>query len=99
MRTSRPSAMAARVVQLLTGTPSSHTVHAPQLEVSHPQWVPVRPERVAQVVDQQQAGLDIAGGLRPVDGHGDMHQLASPLARAMDLVRARPTSTPTRWRL
>jgi carbon-monoxide dehydrogenase large subunit len=36
------SAMTASVVQLFTGTPSSHTVQAPQLDVSQPQWVPVR---------------------------------------------------------
>src|SRR5215213_9318923 len=35
--------MAARTVQDLTGSPSWSTTHAPQLEVSQPQWVPVSP--------------------------------------------------------
>ena len=41
--TRRPSAMTARTVQDFTGTSSSHTMHAPQLEVSHPQCDPVSP--------------------------------------------------------
>src|SRR5262245_36389220 len=41
--TVRPSAITPRTVQLFTGVPSSRTTHAPQLEVSQPQWVPVRP--------------------------------------------------------
>src|SRR4051795_1619563 len=40
--TSCPSACTAKTVQDLTASPSSHTVHAPQLDVSHPTWVPVR---------------------------------------------------------
>src|SRR5215210_1783205 len=41
--TSCPFALTASTVQDLTGSPSRCTVHAPQLEVSHPQWVPVSP--------------------------------------------------------
>ena len=42
---SLPSAWIARTEQLLTDTPSRWTVHAPQLEVSHPMGVPVFPTR------------------------------------------------------
>src|SRR5438309_1384012 len=38
-----PSAWTAKMVQDLTLCPSSSTVHAPQLLVSQPTWVPVRP--------------------------------------------------------
>ena len=99
MRTSWPPAITASVVQLLTGVPSIHTVHAPQLEVSQPQWVPVRREVVAQEVDEQQARLDVARDLLAVDVHGDIHQASSPPARAADRVRARVTSSRARWRL
>ena len=40
---SEPSAIAASIVQLLTGWPSTLTTQTPQFDVSHPQWVPVRP--------------------------------------------------------
>ena len=43
VRTSCPSAIAAKTVHDLTGLPSSQTTHVPQLEVSQPQWVPRRP--------------------------------------------------------
>src|SRR5262245_6017440 len=39
--TSPPSAWAASTVHDFTDIPSSSTVHAPQLEVSQPTWVPV----------------------------------------------------------
>ena len=35
--------IAARVVHDLIGLPSISTTQAPQLDVSHPQWVPVNP--------------------------------------------------------
>ncbi len=38
-----PSACTARTAQLLTDSPSSSTVHAPQLDVSQPIGVPVLP--------------------------------------------------------
>ena len=41
--TSPPSAWTARTEQLLTDIPFRCTVHAPQLEVSHPIGVPVFP--------------------------------------------------------
>jgi hypothetical protein len=41
--TRRPSAITASSVQDFTGVSSSHTMQAPQLEVSHPQCDPVRP--------------------------------------------------------
>ena len=43
MVTSVPSACAASTVQALTGFPSISTVQAPQLVVSQPTWVPVKP--------------------------------------------------------
>src|SRR5215211_5612886 len=43
VRTSRPFACTAKTVQDLAGVPSSSTVQAPQLVVSQPMWVPVRP--------------------------------------------------------
>ncbi len=39
----RPSAIAASTVHALTGLWSSHTTQLPQLDVSQPQWLPVRP--------------------------------------------------------
>jgi hypothetical protein len=41
--TRRPSAMTASTVHDFTGVSSSHTTHAPQLEVSQPQCDPVSP--------------------------------------------------------
>ena len=43
VRTMRPSAIAASTVHALTGLWSSQTTQLPQLDVSHPQWLPVRP--------------------------------------------------------
>src|SRR5690242_2797243 len=43
VRTWWPPAIAASTVHDLTGSPSSQTTHVPQLLVSQPQWVPVRP--------------------------------------------------------
>src|ERR1700676_4181391 len=42
----RPSTWTARRVQDFTGQPSRSTAQAPQLLVSHPMWVPVRPRLV-----------------------------------------------------
>ena len=60
--TSCPLALTASTVQRLDGSPSRCTVQAPQLEVSHPQWVPVKPEGLPYEVDEQEARLDV--GLR-----------------------------------
>src|SRR3954454_4107861 len=43
VRTSCPPAIAARTVQVFTGSPSSQATQVPQLLVSQPQWVPVSP--------------------------------------------------------
>ena len=43
VRTSAPSACTASTVQLFTDSPSRWTVQAPQLDVSQPTCVPVRP--------------------------------------------------------
>ena len=65
-------------VQDFTDWPSTWTVQAPQFEVSHPTCVPAEPERLAQVVHEQRARLDLVGVGRPVDGHGDPGH-ASPM--------------------
>ena len=77
VRTSWPSHIAARVVHDLTGWPSISTTQAPQLEVSQPQCVPVRSERLADEVDEQQARLDVVGDVLAVDGHRDVDGQAS----------------------
>ena len=41
VRIVRPSAIAVRTVHDFTGSPSIHTTHTPQFEVSQPQWLPV----------------------------------------------------------
>ena len=51
----------------LTGLPSISTTQAPQLEVSQPQCVPVRPGGLADEVDEQLARLDVARDLLAVD--------------------------------
>ena len=79
MRISWPSAIAASTVHDFTGSPSISTTQAPQLDVSQPQWVPVRPSVVAQEVHEQQSRLDVARVLLAVDGHRDLHQ-SPPLA-------------------
>ena len=43
VRTSWPPAIAASIVHDLTGSLSTQTTQVPQLLVSQPQWVPVRP--------------------------------------------------------
>src|SRR5215207_4399497 len=43
VRTSWPLAIAASMVQLFTGVPSTWTTQTPQFDVSQPQCVPVRP--------------------------------------------------------
>jgi len=40
-----PSACTARTAQLFTDSPFRWTVHAPQLDVSHPMGVPIKPSR------------------------------------------------------
>ena len=65
--TSCPSAIAASIVQDLTGSPSTSTTHAPQFVVSQPQWVPVSAEVVAQEVDEQRARLRLRRAALPVD--------------------------------
>ena len=44
MVTAAPSAWAASIVHDFTDSPSTSTVHAPQLDVSHPTLVPVSPQ-------------------------------------------------------
>ena len=100
VRISWPSHIAASVVHDLTGLPSIRTTHAPQFDVSQPQWVPVRPS-----VSRMKWTSSVRGSTS--------RETASPLmvmvtcidqascwsARAVARRRARLVSTPARWRL
>ena len=95
VRTACRSAIAASTVQLFTGTPSMVTTQTPQLEVSQPQWVPVRPQVVAEEMHQQQPGLDLAGDRVAVDGHLTcMAHASCPRQRAIALRSTRRVSSP-----
>ena len=59
MVTEAPSACTASTVHDLTASPLRCTVQAPQLDVSQPTCVPVRPSSIAQKMDQQQPRLDL----------------------------------------
>ena len=52
---SRPGASSASTRQAFTGAPSISTVQVPQLPLPQPSLVPVRPEPVAQQVEQRVA--------------------------------------------
>ena len=54
-----PSAWAASIVQDFTDSPSTSTVHAPQLDVSQPTFVAREPARLAQVLHEQRPRLDV----------------------------------------
>ena len=73
VRTVRPSAMAASTVQLFTGSPSIHTTQVPQLDVSQPQWVPVRPRWSRTKWTSSSRGSTSPGHLLAVDGHRHLH--------------------------
>ena len=55
-----PSAWTASMVQDFTDLPSTWTTQAPHWLVSQPTCVPVRPQLLAQELDQQRARLDLA---------------------------------------
>ena len=100
VRISWPSHIAARIVHDLTGLPSISTTQAPQLEVSQPQCVPVRPSVSRMKWTSSVARLDVARDLLAVDGDRHLHVQASCCsARAVARRRARLVSTPARWRL
>ena len=100
VRISWPSHIAASVVHDFTGLPSISTTQAPQLDVSQPQCVPVRPGGVADEVHEQHARLDVARDVLAVDVDRHLHGQASLWsARAVARRRARLVSTPARWRL
>src|SRR6476620_12471137 len=69
--TVRPLACTASTLHDFTLVPSRWTVHAPQLEVSHPITVPVLPS-FSQVLHQQHPRLDVVGDRGPVDGEFDL---------------------------
>ena len=73
---SAPSACTASTEQLLTETPSISTVHAPQLEVSHPIGRTGLAEHVPEVVNQQQPGLYLIDVADAVDGYRYLHSCA-----------------------
>src|SRR6266508_4840260 len=64
--TCRPSAWTANIVHAFTGLPSSRTVHTPQLVVSHPIWVPVRPARVRMRSTSRTLGSTSSSWLVPL---------------------------------
>ena len=47
------------MVQDFTDLPSSRTVQAPHVEVSHPTLVPVSPSLLPDEVHEQRPGLDV----------------------------------------
>src|SRR5579864_5023835 len=65
-----PSACTASMVQDFAGRPSTSTVHAPQLVVSHPMWVPVSPSP-RRIRWEQQPRLHLGGLLHAVDRERD----------------------------
>jgi hypothetical protein len=80
---SAPSAWTASIVHDFALVPSTWTVHAPQLLVSQPMWVPVRPNVVAQEVDEEEARFDVGLAGLAVDGDRDVLvvMLPSPVER------------------
>ena len=95
-----PSHITASVVHDFTGRPSISTTHAPQFEVSQPQWVPVRPGVSRMKWTSSCRGSTSRDDLLPVDVDGHLHAHASwCCARAAARRRARFVRTPARWRL
>ena len=66
---SLPWAWTANSVQDFSGTPSTRTVHAPQLVVSQPMCVPVESQRLPDEVHEEQPRLDCVAALLAVDRH------------------------------
>ena len=66
VRTVWPSAIAASTVQDFTGTSSSHTTQAPQLDVSQPQWVPVSPSSSRRRCTSSSRGSTSRRSTRPL---------------------------------
>ena len=64
--------IAARIVHDLTGSPSIRTTQAPQLDVSQPQCVPVRPSVSRMKCTSREPRLDIVRHTLAVDGHRDV---------------------------
>ena len=63
---SRPSACAASSVHDLTDSPSSSTVQAPQLDVSHPTFVPVSPRVSRRKYTRSVRGSTSAARIAPL---------------------------------
>ena len=87
--TSAPSAWTASIVQDFALSPLTWTVHAPQLLVSQPMWVPVRPKFVAQQVDEQEPRLDVRFAGLAVDGDRDVMGASSSASSMRTRGRAR----------
>ena len=78
MVTAAPSACAASIVHDFTDSPSTSTVHAPQLDVSHPTLVPVSPHASRRYCTSSVRAR--RRGLRPtVHRHRDLHGRDLPL--------------------
>ena len=69
---SRPSAWTASIVHDLALWPSTWTVHAPQLLVSQPMWVPVSPRSSRRKWTSSRRGSTSASCDRAVDGDRDV---------------------------
>ena len=68
-----PSAWAANIVHDFTDSPSIRIVHVPHDEVSHPIFVPVRPQFSRQVVHQKGPRLYVVLLHAAVDRHRNLH--------------------------
>jgi hypothetical protein len=95
--TSAPSHWTASTVQLLTASPSTWQVHAPQFGGVAADVRAGQAELFAQVVHEQQSRLDLRRMSLSVDGHlqgdGAVHELSSHRAAGEDRLST-PDLTP-----
>ena len=103
VRTSWPPAIAASTVQDFTGSPSSQTTQVPQLLVSQPQCVPVRPRwSRRKCTSSMRPSISRVTSLA-VDGHRHLHVSCSsswsPAVRSTARRSARRVSSSARCRL
>ena len=100
VRTSCPLAIAASMVQLFTGMPSSWTTQTPQLDVSQPQCVPVRPSSSRKKCTSSSLGSISRVYSSPLTLTVTcMIHASCPRQRAMAVRSARLTSSPASARL
>ena len=60
VRTSRPSACNANIMQLFTALPSTNTVQLPQSPVPHPSFAPVNPRLTRKASSKRSRGATSA---------------------------------------